>query len=733
MPEKRTMSKMSKSNKPNGTKNITKQKSYKPQHKNSKQPKEFNKKPNYKKEKIKEDKMETDDQNSLSAAINDQNRKKKKSGGFQSMGLTQDVFRGVIKKGYKVPTPIQRKTIPIILEGRDVVAMARTGSGKTASFLIPLFHKLKGSRGVGVGQAKGARALILSPTRELALQTLKFTRELGRYTGLKSILILGGDAMEKQFSLMHENPDIVIATPGRLVHLCVEMELKLEAVQYVVFDEADRLFEMGFGEQLSDILGRLPESRQTVLFSATLPKLLVDFAKAGLTDPTLVRLDVDSKIPDTLKLAFFHCRPESKPALFLHVVQNLIPEDQQMLVFAATRHHVDYLHILLDLVGINNTYVYSQLDSTARKINVAKFAARRARVLIVTDVAARGIDIPLLDNVINYHFPAKSKLFVHRVGRVARAGRRGQAYSFVAGDELAYLVDLQLFLGNSVTTVSSLSSEKKQTSNTIDKIDNSLLGTVPQEIYDMYEDQLKRWHEDSLDLHNSQKVAENGYKQYLKSRPGASVESVKRVRYSMPKSDGFGDHPLLYNIAVRSSSHNSNVENSIDSSSNKGDNEFRSNMIEQMKKFRPSNTIFEIGNSSKSEVMSKVMSQKRAKHSTIIEKFKLKNESRNTVLQDDKASENSDEVKHIDETSNPKSGNIHLEEPTQNDIDSAFGGNIVQPKAITNAKVFVPKKQKRKLPSGEGSMTSKKLKTSSKKDEENYIGYQPKDHHTEAG
>ena len=129
---------------------------------------------------------------------------------------------------------------------------------------------------------------------------------------------------------MHENPDIVIATPGRLVHLCVEMELKLEAVQYVVFDEADRLFEMGFGEQLSDILGRLPESRQTVLFSATLPKLLVDFAKAGLTDPTLVRLDVDSKIPDTLKLAFFHCRPESKPALFLHVVQNLIPEDQQI-------------------------------------------------------------------------------------------------------------------------------------------------------------------------------------------------------------------------------------------------------------------------------------------------------------------------------------------------------------------------------------------------------------------
>merc|ERR1719361_2606845 len=167
-----------------------------------------------KKEKIKEDKMEADDQNSLSAAIYDQNRKKKKSGGFQSMGLTQDVFRGVIKKGYKVPTPIQRKTIPIILEGRDVVAMARTGSGKTASFLIPLFHKLKGSRGVGVGQAKGARALILSPTRELALQTLKFTRELGCFMDLKAAIIMGGDSFDVQFSALHEGPDIILATPG---------------------------------------------------------------------------------------------------------------------------------------------------------------------------------------------------------------------------------------------------------------------------------------------------------------------------------------------------------------------------------------------------------------------------------------------------------------------------------------------------------------------------------------
>ncbi|ETE57405.1 ATP-dependent RNA helicase DDX54 [Ophiophagus hannah] len=206
-----------------------------------------------------------------------QNKKKKKSGGFQSMGLSYPVFKGIMKKGYKIPTPIQRKTIPLILDGKDVVAMARTGSGKTACFLIPMLEKLKARCA-----KTGARALVLSPTRELALQTLKFTKELGRFTGLKTALILGGDRMEDQFAALHENPDIIIATPGRLMHVAVEMKLKLHSVEYVVFDEADRLFEMGFAEQLKEIVSRLPDGRQTLLFSATLPKLLVEFAQAGL-------------------------------------------------------------------------------------------------------------------------------------------------------------------------------------------------------------------------------------------------------------------------------------------------------------------------------------------------------------------------------------------------------------------------------------------------------------------
>jgi len=229
--------------------------------------------------------------------ISAHNKKRKKSGGFQSMGLSFPVFKGIMKKGYRLPTPIQRKTIPLIMDGKDVVAMARTGSGKTAAFLIPMFERFKAH------SAKvGARGLILSPTRELALQTLKFTKELGRFTGLKASVILGGDRMEDQFEALHGNPDIIIATPGRFLHVMMEMDLKLASVEYVVFDEADRLFELGFSQQLHEILHRLPDSRQTLLFSATLPRLLVDFTKAGLTDPVLLRLDVESKLSDQLKV-----------------------------------------------------------------------------------------------------------------------------------------------------------------------------------------------------------------------------------------------------------------------------------------------------------------------------------------------------------------------------------------------------------------------------------------------
>lgn len=607
--------------------------------------------------------------------VQDMNRKKKKSGGFQAMGLSQEVFRGIMKKGYKVPTPIQRKTIPLILDGKDMVAMARTGSGKTACFLLPLFEKLK------CRSAKsGARALVFSPTRELALQTLRFAKELGKFTGLRYESILGGDSMEKQFAAIHENPDVIFATPGRFVHLCLEMGLKLNSVEYVVFDEADRLFEMGFGEQLREILARLPESRQTVLFSATLPKQLVDFAKAGLSDPTLIRLDVENKVPDTLKLAFIQCRSDTKDACLLHLLKELIPKDQQTVIFTATRHHVEYLQILLELADIPATYIYSQLDPAARKINAAKFYSKKMNVMVVTDIAARGIDIPMLDNVINYHFPAKSKLFVHRVGRVARAGRAGTAYSFVGIDELAYFIDLQLFLGRAADIVPMSSSP--------DLDWHQLLGRVPQSISDEFSDQLLAWHADSPDLQKMRTISDNGYKQYLKSRPGASVESVKRSREM--KHAQVGDHPLLLSKSMTTGVMATQ----------------RTNIIEEMKKFRPRSTIFEIASTAKNKDINDVMSVKRRKHEKVIE------QNAKRIKLDEKLVADRQQSDAAASTAN-------LPTSTEGEILTTF------------SRVVKSSSSQRRSVDSRGT-TKKALKKDWKKDE-NYIHYEPKDKHTEAG
>jgi len=602
-----------------------------------------------------------------SKLVQEANRKKKKSGGFQSMGLSQEVWKGVIKKGYKVPTPIQRKTVPLIMDGKDVVAMARTGSGKTAAFLLPMFERLKARTA-----KSGARALVLSPTRELALQTLRFCKELGRFTGLTYSCVLGGDAMEKQFAEIHTNPDVIFATPGRFVHICMEMNLRLSSVEYVVFDEADRLFEMGLGDQLREILGRLPDTRQTVMFSATLPKMLVDFAKAGLSDPTLVRLDVESKIPESLKLAFLKSRADSKDAVLLHLLKNVISPTEQTIVFAATRYHVEYLQVLLSLAEIPATYIYSQLDPAARKINAAKFAARKVGVMVVTDLAARGIDIPLLDNVINYQFPAKSKLFVHRVGRVARAGREGIAYSLVAQDELAYYVDLQLFLGGEPGVIS------QNIKDTDRENWHRKLGIVPQSVLDEFTDTLADWLKEKVDLVHTKEQASNAYKQYLKSRPGASKESLKRCKEI--KEMKIGAHPVLKTDST-------DLEDE------------RINFLEQMKNFKTKSTIFEIGNTSKNKDKIEVMNNKRKKHAAVIEQNIVKLEA------------NLDRHKDDNEVRRTLS---KAEKSTEEEIRSTFDTIVKEAKS----KLGNPVKDK----------SLRHLK-----DESNFIPYQPADQHTEAG
>lgn len=525
---------------------------------------------------------------------------KSKSGGFQAMGLNANLLKAITRKGFSVPTPIQRKTVPLILDGQDVVGMARTGSGKTAAFVLPMVERLKSH-----SPKMGARGLILSPSRELALQTLKVVKELGRGTDLKCVLLVGGESLEDQFSSIVGNPDIVIATPGRFLHLKVEMSLDLSSIRYVVFDEADRLFEMGFAAQLTEILHALPQSRQTLLFSATLPKSLVEFARAGLQEPHLVRLDAESKISPDLESAFFTLKSQEKEGALLHVLTDVIkvptgqtenairakeqtgknnkkrkradaeevgtkgsPTEYSTIVFAATKHHVEYLATLLRQSGFAVSHAYGSLDQTARKIQVSNFTTGLTHILVVTDVAARGIDIPVMANVINYDFPAQPKIFVHRVGRTARAGQRGWSYSLCRDADLPYLFDLQLFLSKRLI----VGRGGGNSSYSEDLVVGSL---VRGELERNCEWASKLLDEDS-DLLALRSVAAKGEKLYLKTRNAASAASARRSKEVMNTKEWMSLHPLFVD--------------------EKSDAEVeQANMLARVSGFRPQETVFEIG------------------------------------------------------------------------------------------------------------------------------------------
>ena len=541
----------------------------------------------------------------------------KKGGGFQAMGLNANLLKAITRKGFSVPTPIQRKSIPLIMSGLDVVGMARTGSGKTAAFVVPMIERLK------THSAKvGARALILSPSRELALQTLKVVKELGRGAELKSVLLVGGDSLEDQFSFMASNPDVIIATPGRFLHLQVEMSLDLSSIQYVVFDEADRLFEMGFSAQLNEILKALPQTRQTLLFSATLPKSLVEFAKAGLQEPTLVRLDAESKVSPDLQSAFFSVKNVEKDGALLHILQdvacvptgeteafrkakeanasagkkrkrgdgasanaNETPAERSTIIFAATKYHVDHIVCLLRLAGYSVSFVYGALDQVARKIQVQDFRSGMTNILVVTDVAARGIDIPILANVVNYSFPSQPKMFIHRVGRTARAGQRGWSYSLVRNSDVPYLLDLQLFLsrrlmvGRSATQAFSFAED-------------IVVGTLPRDKVSAHLEWVGKLAEEDEGLQNLRTVSARAERQYVRTRNSASSESAKRARFVVLQDSWNELHPLF-----EDKGRSTDVE--------------REQMLARIGGFRPQETIFEIGKKGDQSITTAVIKKRR--------------------------------------------------------------------------------------------------------------------------
>ena len=542
----------------------------------------------------------------------------KKGGGFQSMGLDANLLKAIARKGFSVPTPIQRKTIPLVLDGQDVVGMARTGSGKTAAFVLPMIEKLK-SHSAKVG----ARSLILSPSRDLALQTLKVVKEFARGTDLRCALIVGGETMEDQFSALAGNPDIIIATPGRFLHLKVEMSLDLSMISYVVFDEADRLFEMGFAAQLTEILHALPQSRQTLLFSATLPRSLVEFARAGLQEPNLVRLDAESKISPDLQSAFFSLKSADKEGALLHILHDIAkvptgvpavskqskenaqragkkrkhsevdgddlpgsPSENATIIFAATKHHVEYLATLLRQSGFAVSHAYGSLDPTARKMHVQDFRTGKTSILVVTDVAARGIDIPVLANVINYDFPAQAKIFIHRVGRTARAGQKGWSYSLVRTSDAPYLIDLQLFLSRRLVV------GRDETANANFATD-VVVGSLKRDRLEPNSEWVGKMLDDDADLQALRMVATKGEKLYLRTRNAASVESVRRAKVTTASKAWSQLHTLF--------------------SSDLGQaDQQKNNMLARVSGYRPQETVFEIGKRGQKTEAADVIQRRRA-------------------------------------------------------------------------------------------------------------------------
>ena len=568
----------------------------------------------------------SDDAGFIAESLNAANRKAsnlkgksvKKGGGFQAMGLNANLLKAITRKGFSVPTPIQRKTIPMVLDGQDVVAMARTGSGKTAAFVIPLVQSL-----VSHSAKMGSRALIMSPSRELALQTLKVVKELCRGTDLRCVLVVGGDSLEEQFDMMSGNADIVIATPGRFLHLKVEMNLDISAMRYVIFDEADRLFEMGFAAQLAEILHALPQSRQTLLFSATLPKSLVEFARAGLQEPHLIRLDSEAKISPDLQSAFFTIKSSDKEGALLSVLSDLIkietgniapasdrkievsdvskkrkrgaidggkasdpPAEKSTIIFTCTKHHVEYIATLLRQSGYAVSHVYGSLDQIARKAQIQDFRSGKTNILVTTDVAARGIDIPILANVINYDFPAQPKIFVHRVGRTARAGNRGWSYSLVQeASDCPYLLDLQLFLGKPLVLGRQSVYEPNFAETTV-------VGSFERDDLARNCEWAGKLLDEDSDLRALRGVAAKGEKLYLRTRNSASSESVRRAKDIASTQSWMVTNPLFQER-----------DNDVESE--------RTDMLSRISGFRPSETVFEVGKKGQGGAAAEIMRKRR--------------------------------------------------------------------------------------------------------------------------
>jgi len=363
---------------------------------------------------------------------------------FEQLGLSQPVLQALDLKGYNTPTPIQAQAIPPVLEGRDLLGIAQTGTGKTAAFMLPSIDRLRDAE--RQTPFKSCRMLVLAPTRELAGQIAQSAKDYGALAGLKVQSIVGGTSVSKDRNKLHRGTDILVATPGRLLDLIDQKAFGLGAVEILVLDEADQMLDLGFIHALRKISQLVPKERQTLFFSATMPKQIKDLVGQYCHNPVQVSVTPESTTAERIDQYLFMVQQDEKQTLIEMILAGRHPvpgKIERVLVFTRTKHGADRVVKKLAQVGIAANAIHGNKSQPQRERALAEFRSAKTRILVATDVAARGIDIPGVSHVINYELPNVPEQYVHRIGRTARAGADGIAIAFCAEDERAYLKDIR--------------------------------------------------------------------------------------------------------------------------------------------------------------------------------------------------------------------------------------------------------------------------------------------------
>lgn len=361
---------------------------------------------------------------------------------FSSLGLSKQILKAISDQGYEKPSSIQVKAIPAILSGKDVMAAAQTGTGKTAGFTLPMLEILLDAKKTNSNQV---RALVLTPTRELAAQVGESIQDYGKYLPLKSTVVYGGVKINPQMQRLRGGVDILVATPGRLLDLFSQNAIKFDRLEILVLDEADRMLDMGFIHDIKKIIAVLPKKRQNLLFSATFSQQIRSLAKGLVNNPVEVSVAVANSTVKKIKQWIIPVDKKSKSALLIKLIKK--NNWEQVLVFSRTKYGASRLAKKLIGNGISATSIHGDKRQNARLKALADFKAGKARVMVATDIAARGIDIEQLPHVINFDLPNVAEDYVHRIGRTGRAGKSGEALSLVSADEFAQLVDIEHLIG----------------------------------------------------------------------------------------------------------------------------------------------------------------------------------------------------------------------------------------------------------------------------------------------